>query len=88
MFYRVFAPRIISENLSFHRICCVDNKGTDDRITDVTSKQHNEQRNAKMTIKIIRKAGTDVFTNMVDADKFRRLLDECGIDYRVEWDCK
>jgi len=56
----------VLKNLSRIRISCIDNKEQDDRITDVTSKQHNEQRNAKMKtneIAIARKAIKTAISN-------------------------
>ena len=47
-----------------------------------------------MTIRIItisptgREVSTFTFSNSIDAAAERKLFDEAGIDYRVEWDCK
>ena len=47
-----------------------------------------------MTIKIISISETGkhlltmTFSNSIDANIERDLLERCGIDYRVEWDCK
>lgn len=45
---RLVLPHLCIQNYFQNSlICCIDNKPSADTITDVTSKQHNEQRTRK-----------------------------------------